>query len=147
VQDFLAGYHRRSLNAHTPYSRLLSASELIEIPGWPRGMYSLASAEDCEGASDDEVSEAAHGFVSYALQVETVEWTFVATPRSDGSSKISFRSLPGSVNVKDLATLMGVGGGHDRAAGGRFEDTTPQEAARKVLNWCAAHAPPLDSIE
>lgn len=145
VQHFLAGYHRRGLAAHKPYAHLLGSSQIIEIPGWPKGMYSVASTDVCKDANDDQISEAAHQFVSYALQVDTIDWAFVVTPRSDGSSKLSFRSLPHSVNVKDLATKMGIGGGHDRAAGGRFESTAPADAAEQVLAWCKAHDAPRDA--
>lgn len=144
VQDFLAGYHRRSLGAHPVYAELLSNSTIINIPGWPTCMYSYARTMN--DATDDEASEAAHQFVSYALQITSIGWTFVATPRADGRVKFSFRSLPGTVNVKDLATLMEIGGGHDRAAGGTMEDVEPQEAAEKVLAWCRTHDVLKDEI-
>jgi bifunctional oligoribonuclease and PAP phosphatase NrnA len=143
VQAFLAGYHRTSMRAHPLYAQVLQRSAIIEPPGWPRGMVSYLKSEEIGSASDDQISEAAHAFVSYALQVETVQWTMVITPRSDGTSRASLRSLPDSVNVKDLATLMGIGGGHDRAAGGRF-DEEPEAALERVLAWCEDHEPPLD---
>lgn len=146
VQDFLAGYHRRGLNAHPIYSELLANSTIIDVPGWPKCMYSYARQDAIGDANDDNVSEAAHAFVSYALQVETIEWTFVATPRSDDSVKFSFRSLPGTVNVKDLATRMEVGGGHDRAAGGIMDGVSAKEAATKVLEWCKEHDVLKDSL-
>ena len=144
VQSFLAGYHLRSLNGHPLYVKLLSRSRIIDIPGWPTAMYSYLTEEESDGADDDPISEAAHQFVSYALQVESIDWTFVVTPRSDGSSKVSLRSLPESVNVKDLAVLMGIGGGHDRASGGRFEKLTPGRAAQWMLEWCRSHEAPRD---
>ncbi|MFT4307798.1 MAG: DHH family phosphoesterase [Candidatus Woesearchaeota archaeon] len=144
VQSFLAGYHLRSLKAHPLYVKLLSRAQMIELPGWPKAMYSYLEEDEVEGVDDDPISEAAHQFVSYALQVESIDWTFVGTPRSDGSVKVSLRSLPGSVNVKDIATLMGIGGGHDRAAGGTFKKLTPAQAAAWMLEWCEAHDAPKD---
>ena len=145
VQSFLAGYHRRGLAAHPVYAKLLARSTIIEVPGWPKAMYSYLERGEEDGANDDQVSEAAHQFVSYALQVETIGWCFVITARSDTSAKISLRSLPGTVNVKDVATLMGIGGGHDRAAGGRF-DEAPVDAVARVLEWCKANPVPKDTV-
>lgn len=144
VQDFLAGYHRRSFAAHPVYAALISRATVIEIDGWPRGMYSYATEEECAGIEDDDISEAAHGFVSYLLQLASVKWGFVATPRSDGTVKMSFRSLPGTVNVKDVATLMGIGGGHDLAAGASMRDATAEEACARTLAWCRTNEMPAD---
>lgn len=147
VQDFMASYHHRSFSAHPVYAALVSRARIVEIDGWPRGMYSYATAAECAGIDDDDISEAAHGFVSYLLQLSSVKWGFVATPRSEGDTKISFRSLPGTVNVKDVATLMGIGGGHDLASGAVMDGADASKASDRILAWCRTHEMPPDHPE
>lgn len=55
-------------------------------------------------------------------------WGFLVRPKSDTSTKISFRSRTDVQNVRKLAEELG-GGGHDEAAGATLEDVTdPYEA-------------------
>lgn len=71
--------------------------------------------------SDGQTSEAAHIYMSnYLRLIENYRWGFIATPRQNEIS-VSFRSLPKSVNVRNVVERIGIGGGHDRASGSEFK--------------------------
>lgn len=94
--------------------------------------------------TDNEVSEASHIYMAqYIRAIEGFNWGFVVTPRNSECS-LSFRSLPHSVSVRDLVERMGIGGGHDRAAGGSFKSipsgVEPHHyAIEQVKKWISSH--------
>jgi nanoRNase/pAp phosphatase (c-di-AMP/oligoRNAs hydrolase) len=96
--------------------------------------------------TDEDMSAASHIYMSqYLTRIEGYGWGMVLTPRADGSCRISMRSLPGSVNVRDLQERLGAGSGHDRAAGGAFKDVSePSECIARVLEFMKANKPVLN---
>lgn len=127
--------------AYDVFKKLISHSETIEVEGWPKMMCSYVAEEEVAPHNDAMRSTGAHLFVSWPKRIEGVEWGFVLTPRSNDMVAASFRSLPGSVNVGDMAERLGIGGGHDRASGGRFEDMTAEAAFEEVLSWMRNNEP------
>lgn len=117
-----------------------------EITGWPALQYSYISREVAEQGNytDEDISAASHIYISqYLTQVVGYNWGFVITPRSNGACRISARSLPGSVNVRDMHERMGVGAGHDRAAGGEFKESNPEQCVETVFTWMSENTPVL----
>ncbi len=99
--------------------------------------------------SDLEVAEASGIYAGhYIRRLEGYKWGFILTPRGEGDCRISFRSLPGSINVRKIVEDMGIGGGHDRAAGGGFKKAdyagenglvSVGESKERVLAWLEAN--------
>lgn len=69
----------------------------------------------------------------FALIEEGVSWSFVIYP-FETKTKISARSLPGSLNVRKVLELLEWGSGHDRAAGG-LVDKQPEAVAKTLTDW------------
>ncbi len=120
------------------------------ITGWPDVQYSYIDREALVSGnySDEDMSAASHIYMGqYLPRIQGYDWGFVATPRVDGSVRMSSRSLPGSVNVRDVNERMGIGGGHDRASGGAFKketvDREPKQCIVEVLSWMEHNAPVL----
>lgn len=110
--------------------------------GWPDMQYTYIASEG--EYSDEDMSAASHIYMSqYLTRVEGYGWGVVVTPRSDHSTRISARSLPGSVNVRDLFERMSIGGGHDRAAGGYMKDIDAQTTVQKIFDWMKENKPLL----
>jgi phosphoesterase RecJ-like protein len=130
--------------AFTVFKKLMGNAVITEVDGWPSMLYSYVNDDEVRDCSDEERSSGAHMFVSWAKRVDGVSWGFVYTPRSQNKVAASYRSIPGSVNVQDLAERMEVGGGHVRAAGARFEDMTAEDAIDYTLEWMEDHEPVLD---
>lgn len=130
--------------AFNVFQRLMGNAVITEVDGWPQMLYSYVDEEEVREYDDEERSSGAHMFVSWAKRVDNVTWGFVYTPRSQGKVAASYRSVPGSVNVQDVAERMDVGGGHVRAAGARFEDMSAAEAVDKTLSWMDDHDPVLE---
>jgi len=121
------------------------------MEGWPSTQYSFVdrSFVDTEGFSDEDMSAASHIYLSqYLPRIEAQPWGFVLSPRSDKGMRMSSRSIAGSVNVRIFHELLGVGGGHDRAAGANFapEYDTPltvEDCLQKVFKFMETHTPVL----
>lgn len=126
------------------FQRLMANAEVVDVPGWPEFLYSYVSEGDVEDFSDEERSSGAHMFVSWPKRLDDTTWGFVMTPRSHDKVAVSYRSMPGSVNVQDVAERMDVGGGHVRAAGARFEDMSAEAAVQETLDWIRSHEPVLE---
>ena len=125
------------------FSKLMGDAVVEDVAGWPPLLYSYVDEDWARDYTDEELSSGAHMFVSWTKRLEQVNWGFVYTPRSNGKVATSFRSAPGSVNVQDVAERMGIGGGHVRAAGGRFEDVSAEDAVEYTLDWMDEHEPVL----
>ena len=114
------------------------------VEGWPQVQYSYINRASIKSFTEDEISAASHLYIGqYLTQVEGCPWGFVITPRHDGTCRISGRSLPKSVNIRDMFERLGIGGGHDRASGGKFNESDPQKCVAKVLEWMHSNKPTL----
>lgn len=127
---------------------LVQHMSYASVVGWPDVQYTYLDMSDLqEGSySEEDISAAAHIYIGqYLTKVQGQQWGFVVTPRADGSGKLHCRSLPGSVNVRDVCERMASGGGHDRAAGGTIaaSDTgyDGKEFVEKVLDWMKQNKP------
>ncbi|HTH93090.1 MAG TPA: DHH family phosphoesterase [Candidatus Paceibacterota bacterium] len=127
---------------------LMKNTTYQSVPGWPDVQYTyIDRAVITEGGyTDEDMSSASHIYIGqYLPRVEGYTWGFVATPRSDGGVRMSSRSLPGGVNVRDLHERMGIGGGHDRASGADFKketvDREPKQCIVEVLEWMGHNVP------
>lgn len=125
IDQLRSRYNQYSRKVFNVLQNLIKNTQFDEIINWPPFMYTFVDELFVEAGSytESEVRSASSIFVSYyARSVEGYSWGFVITERG-GEFKLSFRSLPQSVNVRDLVERMQIGGGHDRAAGGSFKKT------------------------
>ncbi|HEY0980008.1 MAG TPA: DHH family phosphoesterase [Candidatus Paceibacterota bacterium] len=116
------------------------------ITGWPDAQYSFIDRATmlAGGYTDEDMSAASHIYMGqYLPRIQGQGWGLVATPREDGSARISGRSLKGSVNVRSLFERMGIGGGHDRASGAAMQGMDGKPAVLAILEWMK-HNQPLD---
>ncbi len=123
---------------------LVKNTSYESVSGWPDVQYSFIPRPilEAENFSDEDVSAASHIYMGqYLPRVEGYGWGFVITPRTDKTCRMSGRSLPGSVNVRDLHERLGVGGGHDRASGGYFSESDPSVCIKNVLEWMKSNTP------
>lgn len=121
---------------------LIQHTQYEEVEGWPPLQYTYVISQN--NYSDEDMSAASHIYMGqYLPRIEGYTWGLVVTPRSDGSARISGRSLPGSVNVRDLMERMTIGGGHDRASGGYMKDINPELAMQKIVEWMKFNKPAI----
>lgn len=116
------------------------------ITGWPDAQYSFIdrATMEADGYTDEDMSAASHIYMGqYLPRIQGHGWGLVATPREDGSARISGRSLKGSVNVRELFERMGIGGGHDRASGAAMPAMDGKPALLAILEWMK-HNQPLE---
>jgi nanoRNase/pAp phosphatase (c-di-AMP/oligoRNAs hydrolase) len=118
------------------------------VSTWPDVQYSyIDRATLKEGNySDEDMSAASHIYMGqYLPRIEGYNWGFVVTPRIDGSARMSSRALIDSINVRKLHEALGIGSGHDRAAGGAFKketiDVEPKQCIVEVLEWMEHNTP------
>lgn len=127
---------------------LMRSTEIKEVLGWPRFLCSVLSRSYIErhAVTDVDISAARNIFIAtYGTRISGVGWSLVATSENDGDVKVSLRSLKDSINVRLLVQTMGIGGGHDRAAGARFaqENATPldaRDAVTRIMSWMQNHS-------
>ena len=150
IQEFQSRYQSIPKRAFELVKVLMKNTAFSSSPNWPDYQYSYIGKAviDTGEFSDSEVSEACGIYLSHFLRTVTgFTWGFVITPRSSGECSISLRSLPRSVSVRDLMERMGLGGGHDRAAGGTFKKTAKVVLVSKCLKqiraWLNLHDPVL----
>lgn len=121
-----------------------------EIPNWPAVQYSFITEDEVKAGAYSEVEISAGSAMyigKYLRSVSGYPWGFVATPKDEGC-KFSFRSMPGSVNVRDMVERIGIGGGHDRAAGAAFKKTdvpvSVEQGIQNMFDWMKANKPELN---
>lgn len=127
---------------------LVKNTAYTSISGWPDVQYTFIDRQVLNegGYSDEDMSAASHIYIGqYLPRVQGYGWGFVLTPRTDGGVRMSARSLATSVNVRDLHERLGIGSGHDRAAGGNFkketEERDPKQCVVDILSWMGHNAP------
>jgi len=147
IGEFRARYGGIPLRIIPLLQELVKNTTYGEVSGWPPFQYTQIAREVAfQGDySDEDISAASAIYIGqYLTRVEGYVWGFVITPRSDGGCRMSSRSLPGSVNVRDLHERLGIGSGHDRAAGGAFKEiSNPSECINRVLDWMKENTPLL----
>ncbi|KKT89418.1 MAG: DHHA1 domain protein [Candidatus Collierbacteria bacterium GW2011_GWD2_45_10] len=138
IQEFQSRYQSIPKRAFELVKELMKNTVFSTSPKWPDYQYSFIDKEviDTGEFSDSEISEACGIYLSHFLRtVKGFTWGFVITPRSSGECSISLRSLPRSVSVRDLMERTGLGGGHDRAAGGTFKKTDKDVEVSTSITW------------
>ncbi len=106
------------------FTHLLQNQQNIELA---EGKGFSASYIDPEFTKEFTSGEIAEGYEAYKFkilrQVKGYRWGFVIKRISDTECRLSFRSTPGSVNVRLIAEHYD-GGGHNLAAGGTVYDSS-----------------------
>jgi bifunctional oligoribonuclease and PAP phosphatase NrnA len=147
IGEFRSRYGGIPMNVFPVIQVLMKNTQFISVEGWPDFQYAYLTRTDLEAGNftDEDMSAASHLYLgSYLPRIEGYSWGFVVTPRTDGTCRVSSRSLPHSVNVRLLHESMSIGGGHDRAAGGSFKDISePTECIARVLEFMKANKPTL----
>ena len=135
----------------TALGELIKNTSYYKIDNWPPLQASFLGrtfAGD-NNLSDRQIGEAAELYTAFFIRsVVGLSSGFTIRPKSNGECNIYLRSLPGSVNVRDLAERMGIGGGHDRAAGGTFKEKgkvlDSKECLDKVFDWINKNEPVIN---
>ncbi len=150
IADLQSRYRTISPRTLILIQELLKNTQFHQVVGWPDFQTSFINREFVEvnRFTDKDITEAGAVYIAFYIRAITgYSWGFVLTPRVNGQCKVSFRSLPGSVNVRELAEQMRIGGGHDRAAGGTFKEESkaldPKECLSRVLDWVKQNRPVL----
>jgi phosphoesterase RecJ-like protein len=127
---------------------LVKNTQYATIAHWPDFQYTYIDRTvlEAENYTDEDMSAASHIYMGqYIPRVLGYGWGFVLTPRNDGGVRMSSRSLGTSVNVRELHERLGIGSGHDRAAGGAFKketvDREPKQCIVEVLDWMEHNVP------
>ncbi len=144
VQTFISLYNKISEKEYFCLSCLISNSKIMEIPRWPKFMISFLETSFIKKnkLTDNETSYGAHTFMRYLRAINGVDWGIVITPRlHDQTHSISLRSQPGSINVREMMEKMKIGGGHDRAGGGKIKTFNTKKATDTILNWMRENKP------
>ncbi len=130
---------------------LVKNTTYATLSDWPDFQYSYIDRSVVQAGqyTDEDMSAASHIYMGqYLPRVLGYGWGFVLTPRSDGGVRMSGRSLGNSVNVRDMHERLGIGSGHDRAAGGNFKkeivDREPKQCIVEVLKWMETNAPLME---
>lgn len=144
IDQFRSRYGSIPLRIIPLLQELVKNTTYVTVEGWPPVQYTFADRVMATAANytDEEMSAASHIYMGqYLPRVEGYGWGFVVTPRSDGGCRQSGRSLPTSVNVRDFHEKLGIGSGHDRAAGGYVQEPDPKAWAEQVLEWMKENKP------
>ena len=131
IQELQSRYQQYSKKVFGLMGELMSNTRYFDGVGeWPPFQVSFLS----KAGDDKDVSKASHLYIrQYLKSIKGYNWGFVITSREDGSCSVSFRSLPGVVNVRKLAEKFN-GGGHDLASGGEVEVSDPEKVLEVILS-------------
>lgn len=116
------------------------------IDGWPPFQCTYVSRDFVEEGkyTNNELTSASKAYIAhYFASIEGYIWGFIVRPKSTFCG-ISFRSLYG-LNVRKISEKMNLGSGHDRAAGGIFEnETDPKICVDLTIKWLENNEPDFD---
>lgn len=144
VDSFIGQFEKINKNSYQILIDLMKNSKIKLIKDWPEFVYSYIDMEKCLKAnySDNDISEGSSYFTRYLRAVNGVEWGMVVTPRlHDNTHSVSFRSSPGSVVTREIGEKMGIGGGHDRASGGKILTNDTKKAVNSIFIWMKKNKP------
>ena len=144
VETLQNQYRSISVTVYKSLQELMKNSTIEKLDNWPDFLVSYITAEYIKenNLTDMNVSEASGLFTTYLKSIKGVNWGFIVTPRMlDGACRISLRSIPNSVSVRDMMERMRLGGGHDRASGGKILTADPIEAIKIIKQWMSQNTP------
>lgn len=144
VDTFIGKFEKINKNSYQILIELMKNSKIKNIKNWPEFVYSYIDMSKCVKAkySDNDISEGSSYFTRYLRAVNGVEWGMVITPRlQDNTHSVSFRSSPGSVVTRDIGEKMKIGGGHDRASGGKIQTNNTKKAVNFIFDWIKKNRP------
>ncbi|HOX96189.1 MAG TPA: DHH family phosphoesterase [Candidatus Woesebacteria bacterium] len=149
ILEFQSSYRHISRKIFSAIKEYIKNTKLVNQESkWPPFQYSFVSRNFVtkHRYTDNEISEACFLYVYHYLRtISGYPWGFVITPRLSGDATISCRSLLNSVNVKKFLEEMGVGGGHDQAAGGKFvhqdKSLDSSDCLKYIFSWMQNHNP------
>lgn len=146
IQTLQSLYQQIDQNVYKVLIELMKNSKISEVVGWPKFINSYVTLDFIkkEHISDNEVSEGSSIFTTYLTSIKGIAWGFVYTPKvADKSGRLSLRSLPNSVSVRIMMEQMGIGGGHDRASGGKIYTQDHKKALDQLTEWMKINKPSL----
>lgn len=133
------------------FKQLVKNAEIQNLEGLPDFLTSYVSFKfiNKHRPSDLSFSEAKSMFVdNYTRSLKGISWGFVLYPSSGNRIKVSMRSLPESINVRELGEKLTqlipdtTSGGHDYAAGMVFNNVDSEK--KRVQDYLKII---LDNIE
>jgi len=151
IQEFQSRYRSISVRVFALFQEFVKNTRYHKAKAWPDYQTSFVSRafKNSKKYTDNEISEARNLYMAqYIRLVEGYTWGYVITPKGNGDCGVTLRSLPGRVSVRDLMEKIGIGGGHDRAAGGIFKKETEKDVlvkycVKKMTNWLKEYKPLL----
>jgi bifunctional oligoribonuclease and PAP phosphatase NrnA len=136
VQELQSKYQQYSKRILELVGEMISNTKYFDgVGGLPPFQVGFLSREffNKEKFSDGEISTASHLYTTHYLKlIKGYNWGFTITPRENEECGLSFRSLPGVVNVRKIAEKFN-GGGHDLASGGGVPVVDPEKALEIIL--------------
>jgi bifunctional oligoribonuclease and PAP phosphatase NrnA len=148
IDGFTSTYNQSTEEEIKVLTCYLKNMKLIEMPNWPKFHVSFLSEEEFFKYSKAAVSGGSAIYRSLFLRkILGAPWGFIARPESTGDVSVSFRSTEGSINVRQIAQSMNIGGGHNLAAGASFMKGTAQEvssveeAVSKIIEYVKNNLP------
>ncbi|MCL5094105.1 MAG: DHH family phosphoesterase [Patescibacteria group bacterium] len=141
VEDLKARYSGFDWNTIEAYKELINNCQLYKIPGWPNFIATFIPRKFMEGKNHGPVTlnEASAMYQgSFFREVLDADWSIVLYPKENSEIRLSLRSKPDKVNVRELVTRLGIpGGGHIPAAGGSYLDSKKDspEILEEILSW------------
>lgn len=149
IDELQSRYGQMSDKAFALVQELLKNTFFSQVEGWPAFQYAYIDENlfDLSSYTDDQIGAARHIYIAmYVRNVVGYNWGFVITPHTS-AYKMSLRSIPKSVNVRDFMERMNLGGGHDRASGGTFQKDAGYDSVKtcvsKLKEWMAENPPLL----
>lgn len=145
IQTLTAQYQKIDMNIFSIISALMKNTSMNSVKGWPKFQWSYLEPKYLKkGYTDNQYKTGYHAYMDqYLRMVDDADWGFVIIPKENGVCSISFRSLPGSVNVRKIAEKLN-GGGHDRAAGGEIKVKSPLKAYELLTDYMKKNKPVLE---
>jgi nanoRNase/pAp phosphatase (c-di-AMP/oligoRNAs hydrolase) len=146
VQEFLARFQTVSQREFAVFMEFCKNTKFGSAPGWPNFQYAYLTEDFVKqgGYTDLELTKgSAHYKDDFLRTIEDHPWGFMVRATPQGPVAISCRSLPGSVNVREVMERMQLGGGHDRAAGGEVKNSTVDAVVDQILDWMRHNKPTL----
>lgn len=129
--------------------KLAKNTKIYSVKGWPDVIATFINSDFTSQDSYNylEISEGVHVFGGdFSTSLTEAPWGFITYPEKDGIG-VSMRSRPNSPNVRLILEGMGIGGGHNRAAGGTFKNfsgkLTSQKCLEQILFWMRKHKPEI----
>ena len=136
LEELISKYDKTDIAELQVFSILARNLKIENIKGLPPFAYTYVENEELKGFVNTQILGGINSFKNVIKSIYGADWGFMVRPKPAGGYAVSFRAIPNSINVREIAEHFG-GGGHDLASGADLPENvdSAKSGVRLILEY------------